>query len=270
MLALEGWECGMVEPVSTSLLIGAGAGWFANKVFGPSADALGQELKAYSSSRLGKIFKRAAERSKPEQVEALPPGFVVTFFQKASFSEDDESLTEMWANLLAQAATEFTNRHAAYVTILSELTAFDAMILADLVPDDTPFFPQMSAPVNLKVELRRNLAREIKNISDTREGAQAEFDRLMNFNFEWPARITAARLHYQIDGDRKNTSPLTGGRSDQFASFDNLCRLGLIERFDLNNSMTPYETAVEGILVTMLGIGFVQTCRGKLLNQATT
>ena len=106
MLALEGWECGMVEPVSTSLLIGAGAGWFANKVFGPSADALGQELKAYSSSRLGKIFKRAAERSKPEQVEALPPGFVVTFFQKASFSEDDESLTEMWANLLAQAATE--------------------------------------------------------------------------------------------------------------------------------------------------------------------
>ncbi len=168
----------------------------------------------------------------------------------------------MWANLLAQAATSFTNRHAAYVEILSELTAFDAMVIADLVPEDTPYFPQISMPVNLKVELRLKLAKEMKNISDTQEEAQAEFERLLNFRFDWPGRTTAARIHYK-DGDI--TRPISGGIPDQFASFDNLCRLGLLERFDLDNSMTPYETALEGVLVTMLGIGFVQTCRGRLL-----
>lgn len=250
----------MVEPVSTGLVIGAG--WFANKLFGPSADALGEALKSYGTSRLEMIFKRAAEKADPKRVEALSPGFVVTFFQKASFSEDDESLTEMWANLLAQAATNFTNRHAAYVEILSELTAFDAMTIADLVPEDTPYFPQISAPVNFKVELRLNLAKEMRNISDTQEEAQAEFERLMNVGFAWPGRVTAARLHYQ---DGEITRPISGGIPDQFASFDNLSRLGLLEKFDLSNSMTPYETAIEGVLVTMLGIGFVQTCTGRLL-----
>jgi hypothetical protein len=253
----------MIEPISTGLAVGAG--WFANKLFGPSADALGEALKSYGTSRLQKIFNRAAEKADPTEVEALPPGFVVTFFQKASFSEDDDSLTEMWANLLAQAATNFTNRHAAYVEILSELTAFDAMTIAELVPEDTPYFPQISAPVNLKVELRLKLAQEMKNISDTQEEAQAEFERLMNFKFDWPGRITAARIHYR-DGDI--TRPITGGIPDQFASFDNLSRLGLVEKFDLNNSMKPYETAIEGVLVTMLGIGFVQTCRGRLLKPA--
>ncbi len=253
----------MVEPFSTGLALGAG--WFANKLFGPSADALGDALKNYGSSRLGKIFNRAAGKTNPEQVQALPPGFVMTFFQKASFSEDDDSLTEMWANLLAQAATDFTNRHAAYVEILSELTAFDAMTIAGLVPEDTPYFPQMLAPVNLKVELRLKVAKEMRNISDTQEEAQTEFQRLMGLKFDWPGRITAARIHYR-DGDA--TRPITGGVPDQFASFDNLSRLGLLEKFDLNNSMTPYETAIEGVLITMLGIGFIQTCRGRLLSQA--
>lgn len=251
-----------MEPVSTGLVVG----WFANKLLGPTADALGEQLKAYGSARLKKIFDRAAGKAKPEEVEALSPGFLITFVQKASFSEDDESLTEMWANLLAQAATGFSNRHAAYVEILSELTAFDAMTLASLVPEETPFFPEMSAPVNLKLELRRNLAAEIRNISDTQDEAQAEFNRLMHLKLSWPGRITSARLHFKDENDPKVTRPLSGGVPDQFAAFDNLCRLGLLEKFDLNNSMKPYETSIEGVLVTMLGVGFTQTCRGILLS----
>jgi hypothetical protein len=250
----------VVEPVSTTLAIGAG--WFANKLLGPSADALGKELQNYSSARMRKIFRRAAEKSNPDHVNALPPGFVMTFFQKASFSEDDDALTEMWANLLAEAATNFTNRHAAYVEILSELTAFDALTLANLVPEDAPFSPEMSAPVNLKVELRLAITKEMKKISNSHAEAQLEFDRLINLKFDWPGRITSARLHWR-DGDV--TRPISGGIGDQFASFDNLCRLGLLERFDLDNSMARYESAVEGVLVTMLGIGFVQTCRGRVM-----
>lgn len=250
----------MVEPLTSGALV-LGAGWFANKLLGPSADALGESLKSFGSSRIKKIVKLASAKVVPEKVTSLPPGFAINFFQKASFSDDDDFLTELWANLLAASSTNFSNRHAAYVEILSQLTTFDALTVGDLVPAETAYHPQLSMPVNCKIELKLKLANEVQHLSQTKGDAQAEFDRLLKLTFDWPGRITSARIHYQ---DGATTRPLSGGAPDQFASFDNLTRLGLIEKFEVDISAAPYETALEGVLVTMLGVGFVQTCRGSL------
>ncbi|MEM8697187.1 MAG: Abi-alpha family protein [Pseudomonadota bacterium] len=252
----------MVEPVVTTgaALVGAAA-WFTNKLFGPSVAAMGDAIRNYGTARIEKILGSAADKTDPDEVRALPPGFGMVFFQKASFSEDNDDLTEMWANLLSTAATNFTNRHVAYVEILSQLTAFDAKVLAELVPEDQFYDPAMSAPVNLRVELRLRITNGMRNISESEQEAQEELQRLLKADLGWPGRITSARIHYRID---KKEFPVSGGVPDQFAAFDNLERLGLLEKFDITNSMKPYETAVEGVLVTMLGIGFIQTCRGAL------
>jgi Abortive infection alpha len=252
----------MVEPVTTGALIvggavGAGA-WLADKLFGPSADALGKELQTYGSKRLNAIFSRTQAKLLPEEVTPVPPGFALQFMQKASFSEDDDALTEAWANLLANASRKFNSRHSAYVDILSQLSAFDAIMLSQLVPEGLYYHSTMSMPVNLRLEIKLKLASELKSTSDSAEEAGEEFARLMKADLGWPGRITAARVHYK--GPEK-TLPITGGLPDQFASFDNLVRLGLVSRFDLDISMKPYETGLEGVLVTMLGIGFIQTCR---------
>jgi hypothetical protein len=245
---------------AATILAGSGAGtWLADKLLGPSANALGEQIRAFAGDRLSKIFNRTESRIKPDAVHALPPGFLVQFVQKASFSEDDDTLTDMWANLLASAATKYVRRHAAYVEILSQLTGFDAEVLSRLVPTDTPYFPQLSAPVNLRIELLSKIARSIKNISKTQQEAHEELNRLFRTRLDWPGEITSGRVYFEGEG---GNHPLTGGNPDQFASYDNLVRLGLIQRFDVSNSLSQYDVAVEGVLVTMLGIGFTQTCRG--------
>ena len=251
-----------MEPVSTGAALVAATAWFANKVLGPSAESLGKELDTYTTNRLARIFARTREKLDNNTVQALPPGFAVQYLQKASLSEDSEILTESWANLLASAATSFQSRHLAYIEILSQMSAFDAQMLEDFVAPDTLFTPQISKPVNLKIELRYRLAKEIKAISDTNEEARDELERLLALDLSWPGRITAGRVHYR-DADKEKDCSVSGGVPDQFAAIDNLYRLGLVEHFDVDISMSPYATAVEGVLVTVLGIGFVQTCRGK-------
>ncbi len=239
------------------MLFGGGA-WLAGKLFGPSADALGKELQTYGSNRLKTIFNRTQSKLSPEEVVPLPPGFALQFMQKASFSEDDEALTEAWANLLANASRKFDSRYSSFVEILSQLSAFDAAALSKLVPEDTHYHANLSMPVNLRLEIKLKLANEIRATSDSKIAAEKEFERLMQFDLGWPGRVIAARVHYKDD---ERTLPISGGTPDQFASFDNLVRLGLLARFDLDISMKPYETGLEGVIVTMLGIGFTQTCR---------
>ena len=248
---------------AAEILAGSGAaGWFADKLLGPSAQALGEQIKIYATDRIRKIVGKAAEKVDQAKIRPLPPGFAVIFFQRASFSEDEATLTDMWANLLASAGTSYSNRHAAYVEILSQLTGADALALSDFVPLETIYHPQMTRAVNLRLELLRSLAKSIKNVSETEEEARQELDRLFNYKFNWPGRVTSGRVYFKgIDHDRV----ITGGTGDHLGSIDNLVRLGLIEKFDVSNSLSQYDVAVEGILVTMLGVGFIQTCRGQVL-----
>ena len=251
----------MVDPVITPgvVLVGAGS-WFAGKVFGPSAEALGDALRTYGTDRIQAIFGKAAKKVEGQEITPLPTGFAVNLIQKASFSEDDPTITEMWACLLAAASQRFENRYASYVEILSQLTAFDAGKLNELVPEDFDYSPNMSAPVNLRTNLRRDIVSELRNVSENRISAEDEFARLMKLKLEWPIEITEARIHFVEGGVNK---PLAGGKPDTFHSLDNLKRLQLVEGFDVDNSIEPYETTVHGVFVTMLGVGFVQTCRDK-------
>ncbi len=167
-------------------------------------------------------------------------------------------MTEAWANLLANASRKFDSRHSSFTEILSQLSAHDAAVLSKLVSEDLYYDPNQSMPVNLRLEIKLKLANEIRSTSQSEQEAQDEFARLINLDLGWPGRVTAARVHYKKG---EETLPLSGGMPDQFASFDNLVRLGLVSRFDVDISMKPYETGLEGVIVTMLGIGFIQTCR---------
>jgi hypothetical protein len=252
----------MIDPMVTPdvALIGAGT-WFANKIFGPSADLLGQSIRDYGTDRIRKIFGRAAEKVIENKISPLPPGYMMTFMEKASFSEDEENITEMWASLLANSAQGYTSRMTAYVDILSQMTSHDAEVISDLVPKEFSFSPAGSRAVNLKIEMINNLLRIISVELNAEDECRRVLVELLNMDFAWPAKIMSARLIWAQSGE---VFPMSGGNPDSFASRDNLCRLGLLERFDLTTSLAPFSTAVEGFIVTALGVGFIQTCRNVL------
>src|SRR6476661_9180221 len=157
---------------AAQIIAGTGAaGWLADKLLGPSAQALGEQFKAYAGERLRKIFQRASEKVELDGVQALPPGFAMNFVQKASYSDDDENLTDMWANLLSSAAVNFKNRHSAYVEILSQMTASDARVLDWIIPESKARELGRMRAINDKMEIKLGLAKGINNISKNREAA---------------------------------------------------------------------------------------------------
>jgi hypothetical protein len=250
---------GEIVTAASILVSGGTGGWLADKLLGPSFNALGEQFRAFAGKRLSSIFSAADKLTDQEKLEALPPGFALEFLQKASFSEDDEGLTRLWAGLLIEASKEFDSRHVSFVSILSQLTSTDAEVLNGLVSHE--FYPVnlITIPVTLNLDTRTKIASEIKNVCDSDTEAEAEISRLIDLDLGWPGKVTSIRIYYK-DGDKQHV--LSGGLLDKKSSFENLLRLGLLEKFEVSNSLTPYAVGVEGYLVTVLGLMFIQTCRG--------
>lgn len=115
-------------------LVGAGA-WFADKVLGPSAEGIGEQLKAYFSRRIDSIFTAAGSIAQERSVEVLPipPGLLSRMIMDASFSEEDEDITRWWANLLIDASASASNRHAVFSDMMATIGPGEAKCLKDFM-----------------------------------------------------------------------------------------------------------------------------------------
>lgn len=111
---------------------------FAKRILGPLAE-LGDlasdwiRLKRFQQSIW--IMQRAKEICAEAGVDPqqIPLSVSVPLLEKASLEEDgDESLRERWATLLANAAMAPSKRYARYVTLLGEISVYEAQILSEL------------------------------------------------------------------------------------------------------------------------------------------
>ena len=118
-----------MDAVITGAALVASGAWFADKLLGPSAEAIGAQLRVFASDRMTKIMNRAHASSKGEILRPLPVGFVYQAFQNASFSEDCEDLTDMWSNIFIDASVNFSSRHVLFSNILSQMGQREAYIL---------------------------------------------------------------------------------------------------------------------------------------------
>ena len=129
----------MADPswISTgAALVGTGA-WFADKIFGPSADALGTNLKVHLQSRLPQIFGRAEEIARLEgrQIEQVKPGLLTRMIIDASSSEEAPEITDWWAGLFVSAGSHQveTNVHAVFSDIMAMIGPKEADVLKEFV-----------------------------------------------------------------------------------------------------------------------------------------
>lgn len=73
-----------------------------------------------------RIFEKF--KSKGIAIKQLPPEFVLPFIEAAG-NVSDETLQEMWANLLASAVNDPEDARVSYVKLLDQLDAPDAKVL---------------------------------------------------------------------------------------------------------------------------------------------
>jgi len=123
-------------------------GFISKFIVGPLEQGMGifeDKLKYMRWERqvaiMDKVNKKMAERGLEGPTQPVPMKITIPLFQAASM-EDDDNLQELWANLLVNAADKERRvevRHS-YITILKDLTLFDAMILQRAYSMDTSLF----------------------------------------------------------------------------------------------------------------------------------
>ena len=262
----------MVEPIITTgaVLVGAGA-WFADKLLGASAEALGEQLKVYASGRWKSIFERTKELADGQNVNSLPPGFAYLALQKSSFSEDDELITDLWANLLLNASMKFTQRHVLYVDILEKLSAGDAKILDEMIKSGIELNIRHSVQWELD-EIRRSLFKHAEQVLENRNISHFDFDAaeefdisISNFTNRWPITILETIIPITPPEAQPGTlaaTSSTSGQANSEAPYDALIRQRLLQSFQIS-FIVGFQMTIGGVMATSLGVEFIQSCRGS-------
>jgi Abortive infection alpha len=261
----------MIEPVSTGAAI-VGIGWAGKKILGPSLDELGQQLKIYAGRRIEKIFEKTDQlAAAPALLNQVPPAFALKFFQSASLSEDEEIITDLWANLLINSSKEFNHRYVLYLDILEKLSAEDALILNEIIPPGIDTAQQRSVQWQLN-SMRQSLCWNAERILNDKGITHFDVDSadkfdgyLSEFKSDWPVRVLASIIpHIPANGPLGNGSASSAARgwSNSEAPYDNLMRQRLLQSFEVS-FIAGFQTTVAGIMATALGVEFIESCRGK-------
>ena len=263
----------MPEPIITTgaALVGAGA-WFADKVFGPSAESLGETLRVYLSDRVSKVFSRAEDLADgPNLLHQLPAGFLVKFVQAASFSEDDELITDLWANLLLNSSRDFSQKKVLYLDILEKLSAEDARVLDELIfsiSDDTRYHSVQWLLENIRIRgfsVAQRILKERELSHFDVEEANEFNDEMLSLDVNWPVKILGSIVPYQLSAVEGAYLPASSstGLANSNAPYDALIRQRLVQTCE-SNFISGFTIQLEGVMATALGVEFLRSCRGSV------
>lgn len=261
----------VIDPVSTGALIGLG--WAGKKILGPSLDEIGGQLKLYVGERIQKIFEKVEASSAEVDLHELPKAFALKFFQSASISEDDESITIMWANLLINSSRQFDSRKILYLDILEKLSSDDACLVNALVGDLTNDFSIgnvrwfLDSVKTTSVWRAQTILRERSIMHFTYEAAE-EFNASMSQReTSLPIRVLETMVPYipELPADSPSNVHLptssSVGLAESMAPYDPLIRQRLAQDFSFD-FIAGFQIEVGGVMATSLGIDFVRSCRG--------
>lgn len=245
---------------AASILAGSGVStWVADKLFGPSFDALGEQLRAYASERITEILKKFQGQNDPNDLNTLPPGFAIQFFQKASFSEDDDRLTAAWASLLSSASRRFENRHMLFADILSVMSASDAKFFDSvfLVSDE-------GEAVEGVQRLSGYLESHYSHVGGPLDSAVAMVDQIRSIPIGFPCAFRLITVPYSdYSTNLRHSDHVYVWRSKSETEIDALVRNGLLREFSINLESPYHRPGIEGVVVTSLGIEFHKICTGE-------
>jgi hypothetical protein len=254
-------------------VVAAGATWFAGKILAPSAEAIGESIRAYAQSRVPSIFGRAKEIIEERSMDPMPikAGLLARMVMDASFSEDTPEITEWWANLFVSASQHGDNRHAVFSDMMAtigpaEAAALDnfyGFVLKQTADLDLPLIMEQSAVVPA---IQQNVLKKFIHLLPLSEEERRRVDVIIaTTKVPAAARSYAWCLPVKID-DRTAKFPITSEIwfSDRRFAFEVLERSRIVafERIDvpISGSQTAY---IDFLRLTSLGFEFCKACTGR-------
>jgi hypothetical protein len=243
-----------------------GALWFADKVLGPSAEALGENLKAYLAERWRSIALRAGEIAAASDVHPQPirPGLLTRMIMDASFSDEDSTITEWWANLFVDASQKSSNKHAVFADMMALFGPAEASCLDEFVDAfsfaDEWFFSKLIANDIIEVTFE-----EAVNHAARKEALEDKSPSpLGGFPLDgatWPMIATEWLMP-----SKDETARLMAGHNEWY--FRNSIAVGILERSAVLKPVRVVQSVfggtiwVKGLVLSALGFEFYGACRG--------
>jgi len=236
---------------------------------------IGDKIQLQRQKTLFEICQRAKERlalsEKP--IRPIPQKFFLPLLEKASLEDvTDKTLVDMWANLIATASTEEVQMLGQYINILSNVVPKQVHILTKMLDnndcnahstghliDNYYYLNQTGLPATLN---------EHSGIVDAEEFANAVVSSL---NIRGVA-IDTINIFYtdeRLGAGFSLGSPDGSYSDEQFLDFENLVRLGLIDRTEIKgHKIGIFDIDMHYYVVNPVGIDLFACCNPTKLNRA--
>lgn len=248
----------LIRPISEPF------GWFGDKI------ALSRQ------KTLLEIAKKTQERLNltDKEVRPIPRKFLLPLIEKASLEDiSDTKLIDMWANLIATAATDDVEMLGQYVTILSETTSSQARLMeailrlnneknqhAGIFIDNYYYLNETGVPGSLQKHA------DIDNIDDFADALADELDIA-------GVAVDAINIYYKGEDqwpDIPITSPDSIYSDSKFYDFENLCRAGLLKKIEVKLfEVGIFDIDAHYYIVTPVGVDLYACCNpSKLTREA--
>lgn len=257
---------------AAAVLATSGAGtWFADKLFGPSAGAIGENLKLYLQSRIPVIFGIAGEKARARGVELAPikPGLLAKMVVNASFSDENPEITEWWANLFVSAGHHSTNKHAVFAEMMAMIGPTEASCLREFIETfdyarSGDWFRKVPHE-RFPVELMRDhvIAGWIGETPVLEERQHEVLNNFLTGQLIWPLRPISWSLPSQNrDGAYQNIGHINPWFASNQEAIEILVTTDILKFERANVPVMGPSCWVNTVELTLLGAMFFAACRG--------
>jgi hypothetical protein len=237
---------------------------------------LGDKIQLQRQKTLLEIAKRSKERLEVLQkpIRPIPMKFFLPLLEKASLEDmHDDTLINMWANLIATAATDEVQMLGQYANVLSNVVPKQVSILEKMFAlneengafdaghliDNYYYLNQTGLPGTL------DQYAQIKNAEKFSEAVVGE----LNIKGVAIDTINIFYAEENRDGDFSVSSPDNIYTDRDFLDFENLVRLGLIDRTEIKkHRIGIFDIDVHYYVTTPVGIDLYACCNPKKLSRS--
>jgi hypothetical protein len=237
---------------------------------GLRADLINLERQAVLNEIAKKVRERLEIANKP--ITPLPNKVLLPLLEKASLEDSgDTVLVEMWANLIATAATEEVTLVSQYIEILSQIASRQALLLEEMLlkgerrgeltvsdfRDSYDYLNQTGLPAIIRAKEQCSSPEEL-----------GEF-LLDNINVLGVAVDVLQVYTDKESGDWESTAPDDIFSDARIHDFDMLERLGLLRKVEIKGErFMGFGVYLHYYIVTPIGCDLFACCNPKKLSRA--
>lgn len=196
----------------------------------------------------------------------IPNKFLVPFLEQASLEDPESSLIDMWASLLTSAAQNFSSYHTHFVSIISQLSAKQGVILKSIIGTESAYGLERAMD-NIRTygifqsySIRKEITKVVAQLTDRTDNAFfSEIERLFDHVGIEVVHGAAEKLatgdYYDLNFSYSEYT------DDEEIDYAILEAVGLIKKVEINFfNVKDWAISVSYYHLTDLGFHFAVAC----------